>query len=182
MRSGRNGSTHLAGGTGGDGAIQMPGARGLARGVCRSLYHLGYTCLTEFKLASRRRVDIIGMDAGGVIMIVEVKSSIEDFRADRKWREYQDFCDFFFFAVAEDFPREVLPEECGLLIADPYGAVLVRQAPELKLNAARRRAQTLRFAHVAGQRLARFVDPGPIPTPTRPRNPGRRANAATRLL
>jgi hypothetical protein len=180
MRCGQNGSTHLVGGSGGDGAIQVPGARGLARGVCRSLYHLGYTCLTEFKLASRRRVDVIGMDAGGVIMIVEVKSSIEDFRADRKWREYRDFCDFFFFAVAEDFPRAVLPEDCGLLIADPYGAVVVRQAPELKLNAARRRAQTLRFAHVAGQRLARFVDPGPIPA--QPRNPGRGTNAAPRLL
>ena len=143
MRFGQNGSTHLAGGFGGEGAIRTPGARGLARGVCRGLYHLGYTCLTEFQLASRRRVDVIGMDAGGIILIVEVKSSIEDFRADRKWREYQDFCDFFFFAVAEDFPRQALPEDCGLLIADPYGAAIVRQAPRLKLNAARRRAETL---------------------------------------
>ena len=141
---------------------QAPGGPGLARGVCRGLYHLGYTCLTEFKLATRRRVDVIGVDAGGVILIVEVKSSLEDFRADRKWPEYRDYCDYFYFAVAQDFPRAVLPEECGLLIADPFGAAVVREAPLLKLNAARRRVQTLRFAQTAAQRLARFTDPDPV--------------------
>ncbi len=180
MRSGQNGSTHVGSETGGDGAMRTPGARGLARGVCRSLFHLGYTCLTEFSLTTRRRVDVIAMDAGGIITIVEVKSSIEDFRSDRKWREYRDFCDYFFFAVAEDFPREILPEDCGLLIADSHGAAIVRQAPQLQLNGARRRAQTLRFAHIAGQRLARFVDPGPIPAQAQ--NPSRRPSAATRLL
>ncbi len=145
--------------------LQAPSGPDLARGVCRGLYHLGYNCLTEFKLTSRRRVDVIGMDASGVILIVEIKSSIEDFRADRKWQEYLAFCDFFFFAVGQDFPREVLPADCGLLIADPYTAAVVRDAPLLKLNAARRRAQTLRFAHTAAQRLARFTDSAPLARP-----------------
>ncbi len=134
---------------------------GLARGVCRGLYHLGYTCLTEFKLTSRRRVDVIGLDAGGVVVIVEVKSSLEDFRADRKWPEYLAYCDYFYFAVPVEFPRAVLPEDCGLLVADFYGAALAREAPLLKLNANRRRVQTLRFAQTAAQRLTRFTDPDP---------------------
>ena len=135
---------------------------GLARGVCRGLYHLGFVCLTEFKLTSRRRVDVIGMDAGGLIVIVEVKTSPEDFRADRKWPEYRDFCDHFFFAVPERFPAEILPADCGLLVADAYGAAIRRAAPQLRLSPARRRTQTLRFAQTAAQRLARFTDPDPM--------------------
>ena len=135
---------------------------GLARGVCRGLYHLGFVCLTEFKLTSRRRVDVIGMDAGGLIVIVEVKTSPEDFRADRKWPEYRDYCDHFFFAVPEPFPTGILPEDCGLLIVDAYGAAVRREAPALPLSPARRRIQTLRFAQTAAQRLARYTDPDPI--------------------
>ena len=135
---------------------------GLARGVCRGLYHLGYACLTEFKLTTRRRVDVIGMDAGGVIVIVEVKTSPEDFRADRKWSEYRDSCDHFFFAVPQHFPRGILPPDCGLMIADAYGTAVAREAPLLPLSTTRRRIQTLRFAQTAAQRLVRYTDPDPM--------------------
>jgi hypothetical protein len=132
----------------------------LARGVTRALHDLGQASLTEFTLRSGRRVDVIGLDPGGRITIVEIKSSLEDFRADRKWRAYLDYCDRFFFAVAEDFPQEVLPEDCGLMIADGYGAAVLREAPLLPLAPARRRAQTLRFAQTAAQRLSLAADPG----------------------
>ena len=131
----------------------------LARGVCRALEARGYASLTEFKLRTGRRVDVIGIDPGGLIAIVEVKASVEDFRADRKWPQYVDFCDHFFFAVPEGFPRDLVPEDCGLLIADAYGAALVRAAPLRPLGAGRRRAQILRFAHTAAQRLARHEAP-----------------------
>lgn len=133
----------------------------LARGVCRALHQLGYVSLTEFTLGSGRRADVIAMDAGGAIAIVEVKSSLADYRADRKWRGYLDYCDLFFFAVPEDFPREVLPEDCGLLVADAYGAAVVREAPVLDLHPSRRKAQLLRFAQVAALRLGRLIDPPP---------------------
>lgn len=135
-------------------------AASLARGVVRTLHDLGQASLTEFTLRSGRRVDVIALDPGGRLTIVEIKSSLEDFRADRKWRDYLDYCDRFFFAVAEEFPREVLPPDCGLMIADGYGAVVLREAPLLRLNPARRRAQILRFAQAAAQRLARASDPG----------------------
>ena len=162
--------------------LQAPGGADLARGVCRGLYHLGYTCLTEFKLTSRRRVDVIGIDASGAILIVEIKSSIEDFRADRKWQEYLAFCDRFFFAVGQGFPREVLPTDCGLLIADPYAATVIRDAPLLKLNAARRRAQTLRFAHTAAQRLTRLTDPAPLARPMQASDPNQGMASGKLLL
>jgi hypothetical protein len=132
----------------------------LARGVTRALHALGQASLTEFTLRSGRRVDVIGLDPDGRLTIVEIKSSPEDFRADRKWRQYLDYCDRFFFAVAEGFPQDVLPADCGLMIADGYGAAVLRQAPVLPLAAARRRALILRFAQAAAQRLNRTADPG----------------------
>ena len=139
-----------------------PSAARLVRGVTRALHDLGQSCLTEFTLRSGRRVDAIGLDPDGRLTIVEIKSSLEDFRADRKWRDYLDYCDRFFFAVAESFPQQVLPEDCGLMIADGYGAAVLREAPLLPLAPARRRAQILRFAQAAAQRLARAGDPGPM--------------------
>ena len=125
----------------------------LARGVTRALHDLGQASLTEFTLRSGRRVDVIALDPAGRLTIVEIKSSLEDFRADRKWRSYLDYCDRFFFAVAEDFPQEIIPEDCGLMIADGYGAVVLRESPLLPLAPARRRALILRFAQTAAQRL-----------------------------
>lgn len=165
-------------------AVRPPGETGpgLARGVCRGLYHLGFVCLTEFRLTSRRRVDVFGMDAGGLIVIVEVKTSPEDFRADRKWPEYQDFCDHFFFAVPESFPAQILPEGCGLLIADAYGAAIVREAPPLRLSPARRRVQTLRFGQTAALRLARYSDPDPVARHVPRESPAPGLNGSARLL
>lgn len=134
-------------------------ARLLARGVCRALADHGLATLTEFTLGSGRRVDVIGLDRRGRVTIVEIKTCLEDFRSDRKWPEYLAFCDRFFFAVPEDFPRYVLPADCGLLAADPYGAAILRESPDFRLNAARRRAQGLRFGLAAAERLGRLIDP-----------------------
>ena len=134
-------------------------ARLLARGVCRALADHGLATLTEFTLGSGRRVDVIGLDRRGQVTIVEIKTCLEDFRSDRKWPEYLAFCDRFFFAVPEDFPRHALPTDCGLMAADPYGAVILRESPDFQLNAARRRAQGLRFGLAAAERLGRLIDP-----------------------
>jgi hypothetical protein len=131
----------------------------LARGVCRALVDLGYGALTEFPLRTGRRVDVIGVNDRGETVIVEIKSSVVDFRTDRKWQEYLAFCDSFYFAVAPSFPRELLPTDCGLMVADGYGAVILRPAPPLAMNASRRRALTARLAVVASLRLHRLLDP-----------------------
>src|SRR2546421_3032573 len=86
----------------------------LARGVGRALAQLGYASLLEVALANGRRADIMALGRGGEIAIVEIKSSLPDFRADRKWPDYWEFCDRLYFAVAADFPRDLLPAECGL--------------------------------------------------------------------
>lgn len=133
--------------------------RGITRGVCRHLANTGHAVLTEVKLPNRRRADIMALDADGRVLVVEVKSTLADYRADGKWREYLPYCDTFAFAVAETFPLDVLPPECGLMVADPFGAEVVRLMALAPLHPARRRAMTLRFARLAGERLQRLVDP-----------------------
>jgi hypothetical protein len=131
----------------------------LARGVCRAFDQLGYASLAEFPLANGRRADILALAKDGTLIIVEIKSSVADFRADRKWGFYRDFADRLYFAVSAAFPAALIPEECGLIVADGFGAALVRDGVASLLAPARRRALTLRFALAAAQRLRRQLDP-----------------------
>lgn len=124
----------------------------VTRGTLRLLREMGQSCVTEISLNTGRRVDVLGIDRKGLVTIVEVKSSFADFTTDQKWQEYLPFCDRFFFAVPLDFPLAVLPEETGLIVADAYGAAVERPAIEGAMNAARRKALTLRFARLAADR------------------------------
>lgn len=134
-------------------------ASDLARGVLRLLDDMGFAGVTELPLPTGRRVDVAAVDGAGRVMVVEVKTSLADFTGDAKWREYLDYCDWFCFAVPEDFPRERLPDDMGLMVADGYGAELLRPAPERKANAARRKAVLLRLARAAAKRLRAHEDP-----------------------
>ncbi|MFT6579970.1 MAG: hypothetical protein ACJAU6_000394 [Alphaproteobacteria bacterium] len=134
-------------------------AHKIARGVSRFFQRRNETCLTEFTLNTGRRVDIATLDAKGQISIVEIKTSVSDFRADKKWPNYLPFCDRFYFAVPGNFPLDILPEAHGLIISDSFEAEILRDAPAERMNAARRRALTLRFAHTAANRLRRYTDP-----------------------
>jgi hypothetical protein len=131
----------------------------LARSVCRALGQLGYVGLVEFPLANGRRADILALGKSGELAIVEIKTSVADFRADRKWPAYRDFSDRLYFAVASGFPCGLIPEECGLLVADAFGAAVLRDGVANALAAPRRRALTLRFARIAAARLQRSLDP-----------------------
>lgn len=124
----------------------------LTRGVQRLFVDLGFMPLPEFTLANGRRADMMGLDAGGRFIIAEVKSCRADFEADGKWADYLDYCDAFYFAVASDFPQDLLPAEEGLVIADAFGGAIMRHATERPLAAARRKAVTLRFARQAASR------------------------------
>ena len=131
-----------------------PGALAISRGVLRVFSDLGLYGLTEMTLANGRRADIAALGPKGRVTIVEIKSSVADFRSDQKWPEYQPFCDAFYFAVGQDFPIDLIPDEAGLIIADEFGGAIIRDAPESRLAPARRKAVTLRFARLAARRLA----------------------------
>lgn len=140
---------------------QSEAALEIARGAGRVLRAHALAYIAELPLANGRRADLIGLTPGGDIWIVEIKSSVEDFRADHKWAEYRDYSDQFYFAVSPQFPRELIPSDAGLVIADRYGGEIVRSAPLHRLAAARRKAVQLSFARTAALRLAAALDPDP---------------------
>ena len=138
---------------------QSETALAIARGTARLWHAHGRCVVSELPLPSGRRADLVALDPGGEIWIVEIKSSIADFRADQKWQDYRAHCDRLFFAFTKDFPCEIFPEQTGLIVADAYGAHLHCEAPEHRLPAPTRKAMTVRFALAAAQRINRLIDP-----------------------
>ena len=126
----------------------------LTRGVCKLFQDLGFGTLTEFKLANGQRVDVMAIDRNGEFVIVEVKSTVADYRGDRKWQEYLAFSERFYFAVPAGFPVDMMPDDCGLIVADPYAAAVRRESMTRKLNTNRKRRQLIRFALAASSRLS----------------------------
>jgi hypothetical protein len=127
---------------------------GVARGAGRLLAALGFAAASEVVLPNGRRADLMALGPKGQIAIVEVKSSLEDFRTDLKWQEYGPYCDLFFFAVSPEFPQGVLPPLPGVIVADGFGGAVIRDAVKAPLAPARRKALTLAFARLAAFRAA----------------------------
>jgi hypothetical protein len=140
-------------------ARQSETALAVQRGVCRMLQAHGFAVLTEFTLASGRRADVIAIRDTGVVWIVEIKSSAQDFLTDRKWTEYRDYCDRYYFAIPQEMDASLIPEEAGLILADQWDAYISRDTGEHPLHASRRKSVTLTFARIAASRLQSLIDP-----------------------
>jgi hypothetical protein len=123
------------------------------RGMQRLLQSMRHAVLPELPLASGRRADLITLSDKGAIWIIEIKSSIEDFRVDRKWPDYRKHCDQLYFATHKDVPLDIFPPDCGLFLSDGYGAHMIREAPEHRLSAATRKSVLLNFSRAAAMRL-----------------------------
>jgi hypothetical protein len=140
-------------------------AQDVARGVTRLFFNRDMFGISEVPLPNGRRADMMAIDSAGMITIVEIKVSRADLLGDGKWPAYLDYCDHFFWAVPARFDLSPFdepgfaPDCCGLIVADRYDAAVVREAPMRKLAAARRKAETLRFARRAARRLVGDLDP-----------------------
>ena len=131
----------------------------VARGTTRLLHAQGYCVVSELPLASGGRADLVAIGRAGEIWIVEIKSSIADLRADRKWMNYRLHCDRLFFATTVEVPCEIFPPDTGLIVADAFGALIVCEAPEHRLHASTRKSMTLAIARAAAMRLQSLADP-----------------------
>lgn len=127
----------------------------VTRGAARLLVDMGYAPLLEVGLPNGRRADVMALGPRGEVVICEVKSGPEDYRCDLKWREYGPFCDAFYFAVAPEFPQDLLEGDCGLIVADGFGGAVLREATATPLAPARRKALTLAFARLGAMRTLR---------------------------
>ncbi len=141
-------------------------AQDVARGVTRLFFRQDLFGICEVPLPNGRRADLMAVCGKGLLTIVEIKVSKADLLGDQKWRDYLDYCDRFYWAVPAGFDLALLegegqgPDVSGLIVADRYDAAVVREAPMRQLAAARRKAETLRFARRAARRLVGGIDPG----------------------
>ena len=142
--------------------ILQPGQL-IARGVSRLLASHGFACVEEFVPKRGLRVDVMALGAKNEIWVVECKSCRADFQSDSKWQGYLEWCDRFFWAVDPDFPIDLLPDDCGLIIADAYGGEILRMGSEARLAPARRKSVTSSFATTAARRLQALRDPDCVP-------------------
>jgi hypothetical protein len=138
---------------------QSETAAAVAQGARRLLRSIGVATICELVLGNGRRADIAGLTADGTIHIVEIKSSLQDLRSDNKWPEYADYCDHFYFAAPPELDPDIFPQEPGFIVADNYGAEILRPAPLRKMLPARRRITMLAFAQQAANRLHSLQDP-----------------------
>lgn len=136
---------------------QSDRALAIRNGVVRGLSRYNWCFLPEMTLSNGRRADLVCLDEKGLIRIIEIKSSIEDFRVDQKWHEYKDFCDAFYFATLPDVPADIFPQSEGFVLADRHGCEIIREAAIDKLAATTRKALTLRFARAAAERMTRIT-------------------------
>ncbi len=141
-------------------------ALAVARGICRLFARNGIWCLPEMPLRSNRRADLMGIDAKGQVIIVEIKVSKADLMGDAKWPDYLDHCDRFYWGLAAHLDPACMateafrPDRCGLIVADGYDAEILRPAPTVPLAAARRKAEVERLARAALRRHATNLDEG----------------------
>jgi hypothetical protein len=145
--------------------LALKGALGVARGICRLFARNDIWCLPEMPLRNGRRADLMGVDAKGQIVIVEIKVSRADLLGDNKWPDYLDFCDRFYWGLPPELDRACLngenfrPDCCGVIVADDYDAEIVRPAPLHPLQAARRKVEIERLARAALRRQLVLLDP-----------------------
>jgi hypothetical protein len=135
------------------------GACDLLRGISRALIDADHAVVAELSLGNGCRADMAAIDRTGAITLIEVKSGRADFLSDRKWHQYLAYCDRFYFAVGRDFPLGLLPPDEGVILADRFGAEIMREARLRALDAARRKAMLIRFGRAAASRLRTLVDP-----------------------
>ncbi|MDE8653807.1 MmcB family DNA repair protein [Novosphingobium album (ex Liu et al. 2023)] len=144
------------------GALTAPD---VSRGIGRLFARNDIWCVAEMPLRCGRRADLMGIDAKGGIVIVEIKVSRADLLGDCKWTDYLDYCDRFYWGLAPGLDRACLeteaflPESCGVIVADGYDAEILRPAPTRRLAPARRKVEVERLARAALRRIVTGADP-----------------------
>ena len=141
---------------------QSPTALRVQRGVMRFLRNAhDFCCYAEVPLSNGRRADVLAVGPKGEIWIIEIKSSLIDFQVDRKWPEYREFSDRFFFAKPPELEAEIFPQSEGLIVADGHDGAILRDSPDTPLAPARRKALMLKLARLGADRIHVLMDPGP---------------------
>jgi hypothetical protein len=145
-------------------ALDERAAQQVVRGITRLFARNDIWCLPEMSLRNNRRVDLMGIDAKGHIVIVEIKVSRADLLGDTKWPDYLGYCDRFYWGLPPQLDRTplageaFLPDQCGVIVADGYDGEIIRPAPTRAMAPARRKLEVERLARAAVRRLVTGSD------------------------
>jgi hypothetical protein len=139
-------------------SVSLTRGQSLARGVARHFSSLGWVSIEELAPVRGLRVDVMALGPKDEIWVIECKSNLADFRSDRKWGRYLEWCDRFFWAVDTRFPIDELPKITGLMIGDAYNSEIIRMGPETKMASSRRKGIVHKFAVNAARRLHEIRD------------------------
>jgi hypothetical protein len=107
-------------------------AEALKKAVSFMFFKYGYSMTTELGILKwgRRRADVIGNKIGGDLVLIEVKSSVADFRTDNKWTEYLPYADRVYLAFTKEVARKIhdnpelkarIPKRVGVLVLGSDG-------------------------------------------------------------
>ena len=120
-------------------AAPVLAAGDVARGIGRLFARNDIWCLPEMPLRSGRRADLMGIDAKGLVVIVEIKVSRADLLGDlkkpAKRAAYLGMASACWYVLGHDAkgrpiaqPEEV-PPECGVMYARDGELSIAREAP-----------------------------------------------------
>ena len=79
----------------------------------------------------RLRADFLALNTKRQIVIVEVKSCVQDFRTDKKWRKYLPYCNKLYFALTPEVWERLkteIPQGIGVMVTNGYGVTVVQNA------------------------------------------------------
>lgn len=177
-------------------------AAALKKAAAFYLFRYGFAVTYELGVMpwGSRRADIVANKVSGKIVILEVKSSLADFRTDKKWRSYLDYCDKFMFCTTEELYAKIkdeLPPEVGVVCLSPETgyAYMAKKSPNLPITDENRITVLSRLAYRNGDLSRRttrarqrvYLDgtdhqplEGLAPKPARKRRAGKKSMAKAR--
>lgn len=74
---------------------------GLTLAARNYFIHRRLSVFTEIGIRhhGRYRADLLAFGLKGTISICEIKSCYQDFKTDKKWKQYLDYCDYLYFCI-----------------------------------------------------------------------------------
>ena len=132
--------------------------RKILQNTMRFLSAKGYRVLSEFALPNKKRVDIIGINLKKEIVIVEVKSNKNGIKLDKKWKNYLNYCNYFYFACSEKLNLN-FSENIGIIRNNCNKIEITKEPKYKKLPENKKNKLIFKISLSAISKFHRLIDP-----------------------
>ena len=134
-------------------------SRIILRNTMRFLSNKGYKMITEFALPNKKRVDLIGINREKKVIIIEVKSNFMSIKKDKKWENYLNYCNLFYFALSEVPEKFKFKKKIGFIKSTRLETKIVKDCEYIKMKKLKKNKIIFNFAASAAYKFHRLVDP-----------------------